>query len=220
LFDADGTLFDYDLAEKTALKNTFENFNFEFKYFYLDEYHKINDFLWKEYERGNIKQDDLKVKRFYLLFEKINMTLTPGSFSRKYLVNLSKGNFLLPDAEEIVNVLRINYKLAIITNGLKEVQRPRFESSTIKNSFEKIIISDEINAAKPDGKYFDVVFNEINNPGKKEVLVIGDSLTSDIKGGINYGLDTCWFNPGQAINNLGFQEKYEVANLKELLNFL
>ncbi len=110
--------------------------------------------------------------------------------------------------------------MIIITNGFKEVQRPRFDRSSIKKYFEKIIVSDEINAAKPSTEYFDAVFKEINYPDKKEVLVIGDGLTSDIQGGINYKLDTCWINRNSILNDSGLKIKYEVSDIKELSDFL
>lgn len=220
LFDADGTLFDYDYAEETAIRNTFIQSGYEYYPKYLETYKKINGQIWKDYENGLIHQEELKTKRFAYLFDKLEINADPFIFSNIYLRNLSQCCLLLEGVEEICNVLHRKYDLAIITNGLKEVQRPRYENSGIKKYFKEMIISDEIGVAKPDKEYFDEVFKRIGDPVKSEVLVIGDSLTSDIKGGINYGLNTCWFNPKNLKCEYNIDIKYTIHQLPELLSFL
>ena len=213
LFDADGTVFDYDKSEEYALKKTLEYFDHSFKTDYLISYHCINEEVWKEHEKGVISKEELKIERFIKLFGEYGIRINPEIFSKDYLKNLAQTSFLLPDAEETLAELFNRYRMIIITNGFKEIQRPRFDKSSIKKYFEKIIVSDEINAAKPNTEYFDAVFKEINYPDKKEVLVIGDGLTSDIQGGINYELDTCWVNRGSLVNDTGLNIKYEIAGL-------
>jgi len=220
LFDADGTLFDYNYAEESSLKNTFIESGFNYCPEYLAAYKIINGQAWKDYENGIIHQYELKTKRFADLFNKIDIIYEPILFSQKYLKNLSQCTRLLEGTEEICKALYKTYNMAIITNGLKEVQRPRFENSEIRKYFKEIIISDEIGAAKPDKKYFDEVFRKIGSPAKPEVLVIGDSLTSDIKGGFNYGVDTCWFNPKNAVCDNIRDINYIIHQLTELLSFL
>jgi len=219
LFDADGTLFDYDHAEETALKNTFAQSGFIYQLEYLNIYKTINSKFWKEFEKNTIQRDGLKTERFKALFNELKIYADPFSFSNIYLNNLSLSTLLLEGAEEICRILSKRYNLAIITNGFKEVQRPRYESSSLINYFKEIIISDEIGAAKPEKEYFDIAFERIGNPAKSTVLVIGDSLTSDIKGGLDYGLDTCWYNPNGLISGNN-KIKFEIHSLKELLSFL
>jgi 2-haloacid dehalogenase len=220
LFDADGTLFDYDKAEKSALANTFEQVGYSFKPQYLPEYRKVNGQIWLDFEQGKITQELLKTRRFELLSEAIDIPYDPRDFSVKYLKNLAKGTYLVDGAEEIVKTLHEKFDLAIITNGLTRVQRPRFKKSAIYPYIKEIIISEEIGAAKPDTEIFDIAFERMNHPMKEEVLIIGDSLTSDIQGGNNYGIDTCWFNPKRKTNDQMITSTFEIQELSELFDIL
>jgi 2-haloacid dehalogenase len=220
LFDADGTLFDYDKAENSALANTFEQIGYPFEPQYLPEYRRVNSQIWLDFEQGKITQEKLKTRRFELLFEAINIYPDPQEFSDKYLVNLSNGTYLINGAAEILKALHQKFDLAIITNGLTAVQRPRFGKSAIYPYIKKIIISEEIGAAKPDREIFDIAFERMNHPANEEVLIIGDSLTSDIQGGNNYGIDTCWFNPKQKTNEQAITTTFEIQKLDELFDIL
>jgi 2-haloacid dehalogenase len=111
-------------------------------------------------------------------------------------------------------------ELVIITNGLKDVQKPRLARSTIGRYFADMIISDDVGAAKPSREIFDIAFRRMNDPDKGDVLIIGDSLSSDIKGGSDYGIDTCWFNPDRRICDLDIQINYEVTRLADILNIV
>jgi 2-haloacid dehalogenase len=220
LFDADGTLFDYDRAESRALKNTFDQLGYPFEEPYLAEYRRVNHTIWLEFEQGQIDQITLRTRRFELLFQAINVQADPYEFSPTYLANLAEGTYLIDGAVETLELLSGNFNLAIITNGLKEVQRPRFRKSAINGYIETIIISDEVGVAKPDPKIFDIAFTQMNQPAKNQVLIIGDSLTSDIQGGRNYGIDTCWFNPAGKRNDHQIASTFEIQRLAELLELL
>ena len=219
LFDADGTLFDFDRAEAMALQNTFVQLGRPFEEQYLTEYRQINHQIWLDFEQGRIDSEELKARRFQMLFEVISFDYAPLDFSAKYLANLAQGTFLLDGAEETVRVLSSQFNLALITNGLKTVQRPRLEKSSIKPYFQAVIISEEVGAAKPDPQIFDIAFARMNHPAKNEVLIIGDSLSSDIQGGQNYGIDTCWFNPESRPNGHA-QSTFEIQKLAELAMIL
>ena len=220
LFDADGTLFDYDRAEQSALKNTFSQLGYPYKQEYLAEYRKVNHHIWFEFERGEIDQITLRTRRFQLLFQAINIQADPHEFSPRYLENLADGTDLIDGAAETLKLLSGTFNLAIITNGLKEVQRPRFRKSTINRYITETIISDEIGPAKPDPKIFDIAFTCMGHPAKDQVLIIGDSLTSDIQGGLNYGIDTCWFNPAGSKNSHQIATTFEIQRLAELPGLL
>ena len=220
LFDADGTLFDYDRAERNALQNAFVQHGYPFKKEYLAEYRRVNHAIWLEFEQGQIDQVTLRTRRFELLFQAINLKADPREFSPAYLANLAEGTYLIDGAVETLELLSGNFNLAIITNGLKEVQRPRFRRSAINGYIKTIIISDEVGVAKPDPKIFDIAFAQMNQPAKNQVLIIGDSLTSDIQGGRNYGIDTCWFNPAGKQNDHQIASTFEIRRLAELLKLL
>jgi 2-haloacid dehalogenase len=220
LFDADGTLFDYDKAERLALKNTFAQIGYPFEEHYLNEYQRINRAIWLDFEKGRINQQRLRTRRSELLFEAINLHYDPQDFSVKYLANLAQGIYLIDGAERIVESLSRKFGVAIITNGLMDVQKPRFDKSSIRRYVKEIIISEEVGAAKPDKKIFDIAFERMRHPAKDEVLIIGDSLTSDIQGGHDYGIDTCWFNPEGKTNHQKIASDFEIQKLDELYRIL
>jgi 2-haloacid dehalogenase len=195
LFDADGTLFNYDLAEEKALAGTFRDLGLRFEPQWGDVYRRVNRQVWIDFEMKRITAVELRTRRFELLFESIRLTADAARFSARYLQNLACASDLIDGAEETLRELHGRFHLAVITNGLQDVQRPRLANSPIGGLFDLVAISEEIGAVKPDPGFFEHVFVRMGNPPRKSVLVIGDSLTSDIQGGINYGLDTCWYNP-------------------------
>ena len=219
LFDLDGTLFDYDKGEKIAFQQTFIDFTLDYQDEYLKNYDSINKELWKKFELGEIEVSVLKVERFELLLNKIGHKRNAEEFSKKYQNNLSNCTYLLDGVEDLLSELEKRYRMMLITNGLKAVQRPRLKNSSIKNYFTDIVISEEVGSAKPDKKIFDIAFEKMNTTEKSEVLMIGDSLTSDIAGGINYGLDTCWLNPNSQSSN-GLKPVFEIKNISELKKIL
>ena len=220
LFDADGTLFDYDRAEQSALKRTFADVELWYEPAYQEIYRRINHQLWLAFEQGAISSMSLRSKRFELLFAEIGIAVNPESFGNKYLSNLANASELMEGAFEVVQVLRKQYQLGLITNGLKDVQRPRLMGSALRDCFAVFVISEEVGAAKPDPAIFDIAFRQMGNPPRDQVLPIGDSLTSDIQGGTNYGIDTCWFNPAHAPRNDSAAIVYEISRLNDLLQIL
>ncbi len=218
LFDADDTLFDYPLAETKALRSTFEQFGQVYRSEYLRIYQVFNRQVWGEFERGETSAAELRLKRFHMLFQETGIPLDPQEFSLRFLENLAQGCDLLPGAVEVLKAVSSHQHIGLVTNGLKEVQRTRLELSAIRSYFEKIFISDEMGVAKPAAGFFEAVFREIGNPPKSEVLIVGDSLSSDMQGGINYGIDTCWFNPGGKTTELPVT--YTINRLDQLPDIL
>ncbi len=220
LFDLDGTLFDYDMAEAKALKAAFVKFGIAYNSSCLQIYRRLNSDLWRQYEAGNVTQDALKVKRFELLGAEMGIPIDPAGFSEIYLNYLAQGTDLIDGSENVLKYLSAKYQLFLITNGLKNVQRPRIANSSIGHYFNDVIISEEVGYAKPDRQIFDITFKIMNYPGRKDVLLVGDSLTSDMAGGSNYGIDTCWFNPSGNENNSGNSVSFEIRKLDELISLL
>lgn len=220
LFDADDTLFDYPKAEFKTLNKAFAQFGLIFKPEYLPAYHHINAILWREFEQGKVTSEQLRTERFDLLFQQFDIPADPELFSPAYLQNLSQATDLIEGAEEIVCLLAQRYRMAIITNGFKDVQRPRVALSTIAAYFPVLVISEEIGFAKPDRRFFDRAFEQIGQPPREKVLLIGDNLSSDIQGGNNYGIDTCWVNPQRKPLPSGFWVKYQILRVGELEQFL
>jgi putative hydrolase of the HAD superfamily len=136
------------------------------------------------------------------------------------LEQLSRASDLIEGAQETIRALRAHYQMAIITNGLSDVQRPRLDASGIADCFALLAISEELGVVKPDPRFFEIVMQRIGQPPKAEVLVIGDSLTSDIQGGNNAGFDTCWYNPTGSAPDPRFPATYEIRILTDLHDLL
>ncbi len=214
LFDADGTLFDFDLAEKLALQSVLESIEQPFSDHAYTSYKTINKQLWQAFEKGQIKQPEIKTQRFAKWLEKLDIKADVEEVSQYYVHQLAMQGPLLEGALELIQHLASQYKMLIITNGLKEVQRPRFDASILRPYFVEIIVSGEVGVAKPEAGIFDIAFEKMGMPSKQEVLMIGDSLSADIKGGLNYEIDTCWYNPQKASTDLSIT--YIIHSLKDL----
>ncbi len=218
LFDADDTLFDFPKAEANALQWTLEQIGLPVTPANIETYTRCNKQVWAEFERGELTSAELRIKRFRLFFDEIGHTADPQTVSPLYLRNLALGADLLEGAESVIRTLKKRYRLALVTNGLKDVQWPRLERSALNGCFEGVFVSEDLGVAKPAREYFDIVFEKIGNPPKNEVLIIGDSLTSDMRGGIDYGIDTCWYNPKSKTTDLPVT--YQIQKLAELLEIL
>ncbi len=172
LFDADHTLYDFDRAQDHALERTLLDLQPE----HAEVYDEVNRRLWLTFERGEIAQQEIKLRRFEHFVERLGLPLDPGELNARYLQRLSEGQFLLDGALELVAELAGKRTLLIVTNGLREVQRPRFTASPIAEYLAGIVVSDEIGIAKPNPGIFDVALEALGGPAKEGVLMIGDSL--------------------------------------------
>ncbi|NQX47481.1 noncanonical pyrimidine nucleotidase, YjjG family [Paenibacillus tritici] len=220
LFDADDTLYDYGMAESHALSHAFSHFGLPTgAQEYAASYQEINRSLWKDLEQGKITSAALRVERFNRLFAAHELKFKPDEFSEAYLRFLGEGTFLIQGAAELCGELA-GCRLAIITNGIKDVQQSRIKGSPLSEVFEAIIISEETGYQKPETGIFDYAFEKLKLADKRKVLMVGDSLTSDIQGGINYGIDTCWFNPLGKPGNPEITPTYEIRSLDELLEIV
>ena len=220
LFDADGTLFDFDRAERAAIEQALGRIGVAFEPRHLATYRQINQALWQGVERGEITPGVVKVRRFELWLGTIQVAYSPAAFSGSYLECLANCSELLEDADAVLGALRGKYRIAILTNGLREVQRGRLARSTIRHHISEIIISEEIGSAKPAREFFDTAFARLGHPPKHEVLMIGDGWASDIQGAIRYGIDACWFNPDRKPRPAKDEITREITCLRELADWL
>ncbi|MCF6271471.1 MAG: YjjG family noncanonical pyrimidine nucleotidase [Melioribacteraceae bacterium] len=221
LFDADGTLYDFDKAAVEALKSSFNKYEIGWTAQRFEIYKEVNKKIWNDFEKGLITTKEIKTERFKRFFDVIGVVnIDSLQFSKDYLEFLSQNNYLLDGAKDIVEWCSEKFELVIVTNGLASVQNPRLKKSELREYFKYIIISEEIGFAKPKREIFDYAFELLNNPSKEGVIIIGDNLTSDIKGGVDYGIDTCWFNPKKAKNNSEVIPTHEISKLDELRKLL
>ena len=219
-FDADGTLFDYVSAEAMALRKTFHSLRLPFQDEYLAVYKRINHQLWQALEQQKITPAVLQFRRFELLLESLQLSASHEQMSSVYMEQLANCAELMEGAFEVLQTLHKEHRLAIVTNGLRAVQRSRLAHSVIKDFISDIIISEEIGVAKPQAAFFEIAALRLGNPDKNDILIIGDSLTSDIEGGVNYGIDTCWYNPAHEPKPPELPITYQISHLKELLEIL
>jgi len=221
LFDVDGTLFDFSKAEQTAFTKTLSYFGIIDKNGKLAKnYAQCNDRMWEKFEQGQISAKKLRIERFRLFLEQSRLPGKAAEFSKKYISELSRCRYLLPGAKQILQQLFGKFEINLITNGLQDVQRSRIEKSELANYYSQLFISEEIGFPKPDRRIFDFVFKKILHKNKKQVLIVGDNLFSDIKGGIDYGIRTCWFNPLNAANSSNIVPEFEIQDLTELKKIL
>lgn len=220
LFDADNTLFDFTRSEREAIGNTLRFFDIAPSEDRISLYSKINEGVWKRLERGEITKAALRTTRFREFGEALGIPLDAIRAADVYQDFLSESVHLLPSALEVCRALSEAYELFIVTNGIKEVQRKRFSASLIKPYFNDVFISDEIGFEKPHKAFFDAVAERIEGFSADTTLIVGDSLTSDIKGGIAAGIDTCWLDQAGKGNEGDIPCTYRIGALEELLPLL
>ena len=195
LFDADNTLFDFDRAEHEALKGVLAAHGYPTDPATLEVYLAVNRDLWARFDRGEVTQAYLVVERFAAFVRTMGGHDDPAQFNRDYLDRLAQGAFLLPGAEELCRALAPRCTLAIVTNGVARAQRGRFERSPLAGLISHLFISEELGAAKPDPAFFDAVLRALGGPDRGRVLMVGDNLATDVRGGLEAGLPTVWYNP-------------------------
>ncbi len=220
LFDADETLLDFKLAEAQAIRATFRAYGLPTEEEYIETYSKINDNLWRMLERGEVSKARLKVARFDRFCRHYGFPDIGAELADAYVGNLSRQTALIDGAEEVCRALAGKYKMYIVTNGIYSVQTARFGGCAVKEYFEKCFISDEIGCEKPSRGFFDAVAAAIPGFDISRALVIGDSLTSDIKGGAEYGMDTCWLNRAGKTAPDGLSITYTIGDIREILEIL
>lgn len=229
LFDADRTLLDFDKSQYEALKRTYELFGVKYQERYNDEFVKVNNRLWEMHEKNLIKREVLIYERFNELLKQQKLELDYIKFEDEYQELLSSGAYLIKGAFEVVENLSKKHDIYIVTNGVHNTQTKRLKATGILKYIKDVFISEDIGVPKPAKEYFDRVFNKIfiSSKADKDItqdinstIIIGDSLTSDIRGGNNANIDTCWYNPKHAVNNQGVNITYEITALEDLYNIL
>lgn len=220
LFDVDHTLMDFSATEKKGLKKCFDSFGIPFTEEIFSWYLSHNHKLWAKYESGTIPRDLIFQNRFADTFSQFSIKADGNLMEKAYRQALSEGIDLIENALDIVAKLYKTHELYIVTNGLASTQEKRLQDSGLAPFFKGIFVSEVIGLQKPMTEYFNYCFERIPNFQKEEALIIGDSLSSDIQGGMRAGIDSCWFNPNGIINETAFQPTCEIRSLTELLPLL
>jgi 2-haloacid dehalogenase len=220
LFDVDNTLLDFSAAEDEALRLLFEDQDFPLTDEVKDQYKKINQSLWRLFEEGKIDRDTVMNTRHSRLFKEYGREVDGALLESKYRNYLREGHQLVDGAFELISHLHNHFDLYIVTNGDSETQHKRLKDSCLYPFFKEIFVSDEIGFQKPQKEFFDYVFARIPNFSVEKGIIIGDSLSADIKGGYLSGIDSCWINPEMLPNDTNIIPTYQIQKLDELYHIL
>ena len=194
--DLDDTILDFKKAEYIAIGKTIAEFGADPTDEVRHRYHEINKWHWHQLELGKLTRAEVLENRFKVLFHELGVEVDAAAVARVYEKNLSQGHWFLPGAEETVDYLSKRYRLFLASNGTASVQKGRMTSANLYRFFETVFVSQEIGHNKPSKEYFDACFGSIPDFDPARALMVGDSLSSDIQGGINAGIRTVWVNPG------------------------
>lgn len=216
LLDIDDTLLDFHKAEAIALTKTLIEMGIEPKEQTLARYSQINAKQWELLEEGKLTREQVLTCRFDILFRELGIEHSGYEARLLYERYLSIGHFFMDWAEELLKALYGRYRLYIVSNGTASVQAGRIESAGIAEYFEEIFISEEIGHNKPSADFFECCFERIPDFDRALTIIVGDSLTSDIRGGINAEIKTCWYNPQRRPAGHDVQADYEICNLRQL----
>ena len=220
LLDLDDTLLDFHRAEAEAIRHTLAEIGIDPTDETVALYSKINRSCWAKLETGEYTREEVLHRRFDMLFATLGVSGDSHETQKLYEYRLSLGAYYLDGAEELLDGLLGKYRLYLATNGIVNVQTRRIKDSGIGKYFDGIFVSERIGYNKPDKRFFDTAFLEIPSFDHRETVIIGDTLTSDILGGINAGIKTVYFNPRGLKNDTGITPDYEIGSLNELPELL
>ena len=221
LFDLDHTLLDFDAAEDIALTQLLEEEGIEDIQTYKDYYVPMNKALWKDLEQKKITKAELINTRFEKLFAHFGIEKDGAYLAERYQFFLSKQGQTFPGVEDLLkNLIKQGYELYAATNGITAIQTGRLAQSGLAPYFNQVFISEQLQTQKPDALFYEKIGQQITGFSKEKTLMIGDSLTADIQGGNNAGINTIWYNPHQLENHTQAQPTYEVHSYQDLLDCL
>lgn len=221
LFDADNTLLDFEKDEHDAFFSLMKEIGLPLDESLYNTYASHNLLLWKMYEKGEIDKQYIMDHRFGDLVSDGIFSGDGAELNDRYCYHLSEGGAKMKNADTVcAALLAKGYRLFIVTNGIKFIQDKRFKKSGLVKCFEQFFISECIGYQKPKKEFFDFVFEKIGDTDKSKYLIVGDSLSSDIAGGINADIDTCWFNVEKVRNDSNIVPSHTIYELNDLLKFL
>ena len=217
LFDLDDTILDFKKAEAIALSGTLRELNIAPSEERIALYSDINAAQWRRLEAGELTRPEVLTTRFRIFFDAIGEQRLPEQAQALYEARLSQGHYFIDDAVKTLEALSSDYDLFLVSNGNLRVQEGRLRSAAISHFFQDIFISEQIGADKPSPLFFDRCFARIDGFEHSAAIIVGDSLTSDIRGGLQAGIHTCWFNPRRLPRDPAIPAEYEITNLRDLI---
>lgn len=225
LWDLDQTLLDFNKSQTYALKYTFDKLNTPLDAQMIELYAGINESYWKRYERGEVTKDEVQLGRFITLLDDLGIThIKPKDIQEIYQDALGSVFYFLEESNQLVTMIKEKgFRQYVVTNGVNKTQGSKMKLSGLDKLVDGAFISEQVGYPKPHKAFFDVCFTHLANSDgieRKECVLVGDSLTSDMKGGMTVGIDTCWYNPEGLVNTSGIKVTYEIKSLWELPGIL
>lgn len=229
LWDVDDTLLDFGYSQRRSLIDCFHSVGREITEEMLRRYSEINDSYWKRLELGEVTKAQILTGRFLTLFDEYGIRdVDVEKFLKRYQENLGKIYSYRDDSLEICRALRGKVKQYVITNGVAATQRNKLELSGLSGCMEALFISEEVGVPKPQKGFFDHCLSEVGEADRSKLLIVGDSLTSDIKGGVQAGIPTCWYRPGDIFERVPsaradyerYTPDYEISELHQIFDVL
>lgn len=222
LFDADNTLLDFSLAEYKAFKKVSLEYGLPHNDALYARYSAINDECWKNYEKKLYTREEIVVLRFKIYLSEIGVTtVDPVEFNEKYRLYLGEGKDLISGATEVVKAVKdLGLKVYIVTNGVSKVQSKRLNPQPFFKYLNGVCVSEDAGHPKPDVEFFITASKQFGFELNEKTVIVGDSLSSDIKGGNNAGIDTIWFNPQNKPLPSGYKVTHQITSLYDLLPLL
>ena len=222
LWDVDGTLLNFLAAEKAAIQMLFREFQLgECTDEMIARYSAINRRYWEKLERGEITKAQVLIGRFqeFFISEGLDASVAE-SFNEIYQIRLGDTIVFCDESDRILSSLKNNFRQFAVSNGTVKAQTRKLQRSGLEKVFDEIFLSEQIGAEKPSPLFFEKVLESIGPVNKEEILIVGDSLTSDMKGGNNIGIKTCWYNPGHIVNKTDVHVDWEIEDLHEIYRIL
>lgn len=217
LLDIDNTLLDFDATEIKSFRTLLNSYEISYEEELFTQYKKINKNFWALLEQGKVDKDTLRTGRFIEFFGSLNLSYDAEEAERRYQSYLSDGADMMPNAKEtLINLKEANKKIYSASNGVYETQVKRLKTAGLYDYFEEMFVSEKIGYEKPDRSFFDYCFDHIKDFDLGKTVMVGDSLTSDIQGAINSGIDSCFYDPKGAIT--AAKATHTISDLNELLS--
>lgn len=221
LWDVDNTLLDFEYSMRNSLKECFQLFGISVTEEMIQKYSQINDLYWKRLERKEVTKQELLNGRFIDLFREFQLEdIDVVRFRTEYQDCLGKIYSFTENSLTVCKDLQTKVKQYVVTNGVASTQRSKLKLSGLEELMNGIFISEEIGFPKPDKEFFEFCLTHIDEQDRERILIIGDSLTSDIQGGNNVGIKTCWYNPKHETKKDGYKVDYEIVSLREIYDIL
>lgn len=222
LWDIDGTILDFLASQASSIRKRFDEYNLgECTDAMLNRYSQINQHYWELLEKQEVTKQDVLINRFVDFFNEMGIDSSLAeNFNSDYENGIPDNIVFLGNSMDVLQQLKGRVKQYAVTNGAYSVQEKRLRLSKLDQIFDGIFISDSVGYEKPSIDFFNFVFDNIDSFDKDEIMIVGDSLTSDMRGGNNAGIKCCWFNPNKNINNQGVKIDYEITNLNQVFDLL